>query len=689
MPTVILKPTAISASNKYPPAVDVTWLQPPDDDGTTAQRVMDGSIGGISLPRVTITDYEDFYYDPVFENPTNLTIQSVTLFIRTKRNGAYLGLDGRANLFGSFIASFNAGDNWTTQSFVLPTKPAGGAWTLADVNNLTAVINSNGNADFSVTTVYVSVEFSWTQTPNAPSSLAIDTLDASSIKLIWDDNSNVEEHFELQRSLDGLTWDSLVTLDPNTVTYTDTTVRELTHYYYRIRAYNSDHSSAWSNTVDDTSPAYAGPADDPTDFAAVNLTPNSFSLVWNAGEYSDTFTIDESFDGGTTWNTLAILAYPTTSYDISGKLPGSSYTYRIKSSNSVGDSAWVVSELITLPERSFREFLQKEVLQDVVQTFGWYDRVKLPDQEFTVTQTLTIRPDLTAREITEPISITPMGQGVGGIPTSVAFYRYTFKSTNIIRVSPPLISELPAGTVVFKQLFADGFTATYNGTNVDVWAIVGQNPAHVTQDGTVLVDGAAIGDTIIYLYKQRYEAGTTTPIGPVEEFVMAGGLNQRFIRSMFAAGDIVGSWPPRDANPFISNVSITTTVDYGREPFDASFIYNSMTNDALLRLGYASESEVPASDYQQFRDAGRVAAWRFVAYSAVKFVIKTTTEEITGLGSVDRSQSLNQIFETAMTQLQIAEDVYNQRYVDAPVVVSAPVTKPRANTYSSGVKVRF
>ncbi len=685
MPTVILLPTVISATKKYPTDVTVSWLLPPDDDATTAQRVLNGTIGSVSNPRVTITDFEDFHYDPVFENPTNLTISNVTLYFRSKRNVTYTGNDGNFSLAGTTITHFPSDANWITQSFSFPVKANGSAWTEADINALTLTINANINADFSVTTVYLVVEFSWTQTPNAPSDLTIDTIDASAIKLTWTDNSNVEEHFELQRSLDGVAWSSLATLDPNTVQFNNTTVRELTHYYYKIRAYNSDHTSAWSSVVDDTTPAYAGPADDPTNFAIVNLTPTSFSLVWDAGEYSDSFTIQESFDDGATWNTLATLPYPTTSYDISGKLPGSSYKYRIQATNSVGNSAWVVSELITLPERSFREFLQKEVLQDVVQTFGWYDRVKLPDQEFTVTQNLTITPDLTADEINNPIDIDE----VRITPLVTAFTRYTFKSTNLLRVHPPLISELPVGTVMFKQLFADGFTATYNGTNVDVWAIVGQNPEHVTKSGTVLVDGAAIGDKIIHLYKQRYQAGTTTPIGPVEEFVMAGGLSQRFIRGMFAVGEIVGSWPPRDANPFIRRVEISTTVDYGQEPFDASFIYNSMTNDALLRLGYASESEVPASQYQQLRDAGRVAAWRFVAYSAVKFVIKTTTETVTGLGSVDRTQSLNQIFETAMTQLQIAEDVYNQRYVDAPVVVSTPVTKPRANTYSSGVKVRF
>lgn len=70
------------------------------------------------------------------------------------------------------------------------------------------------------------------------------------IKLNWQDNSNNENYFAVERSTNNSTFKRVAALLPNTVTYTDS-ANDLvpgTNYFYRIKSY-SNSDSAISNTV--------------------------------------------------------------------------------------------------------------------------------------------------------------------------------------------------------------------------------------------------------------------------------------------------------------------------------------------------------------------------------------------------------------------------------------------------------
>lgn len=73
--------------------------------------------------------------------------------------------------------------------------------------------------------------------PLAPASLtARKTLNG--ISLAWQDRSNNEESFVVERSDDGTAFSRLATLPANTVSYTDGNGIRLTRYWYRVRAEN-------------------------------------------------------------------------------------------------------------------------------------------------------------------------------------------------------------------------------------------------------------------------------------------------------------------------------------------------------------------------------------------------------------------------------------------------------------------
>lgn len=85
--------------------------------------------------------------------------------------------------------------------------------------------------------------------PIAPSNLRVTASTDSSISLAWNDLSDTETSFELQRSADGINWANLATLGQNVQSYTDTNLTPSTGYFYRVRALNTSGASNFSNEI--------------------------------------------------------------------------------------------------------------------------------------------------------------------------------------------------------------------------------------------------------------------------------------------------------------------------------------------------------------------------------------------------------------------------------------------------------
>jgi alpha-tubulin suppressor-like RCC1 family protein len=84
---------------------------------------------------------------------------------------------------------------------------------------------------------------------NAPSELTATAVSSFRIDLFWQDNSNNEDGFEIERSTDGINYSLLTTIYSNGASYSDTIgLFPTTPYYYRVRAMNTiGDRSAWSN----------------------------------------------------------------------------------------------------------------------------------------------------------------------------------------------------------------------------------------------------------------------------------------------------------------------------------------------------------------------------------------------------------------------------------------------------------
>ena len=106
-------------------------------------------------------------------------------------------------------------------------------------------VNGFGNSGFSNI-----INSSGVPGGDAPTNLIGEALGASTIQLTWDDNSDTELGFKLERrNLVSGIFETLAGLPRNTTEYFDTDLLPLTTYEYRVASYNSSSVSAYSNIV--------------------------------------------------------------------------------------------------------------------------------------------------------------------------------------------------------------------------------------------------------------------------------------------------------------------------------------------------------------------------------------------------------------------------------------------------------
>jgi arylsulfatase A-like enzyme len=109
-------------------------------------------------------------------------------------------------------------------------------------------------------------------TPAAPSNLSATAAGCLDISLSWIDNSNNETGFKIERSVDNVTFNQIATTSANITTYTSHQLSAGLRYF-RVRAYNANGNSVYSNTV--SSQSGACPTATPTPTFTPTATPTS------------------------------------------------------------------------------------------------------------------------------------------------------------------------------------------------------------------------------------------------------------------------------------------------------------------------------------------------------------------------------------------------------------------------------
>jgi hypothetical protein len=178
-----------------------------------------------------------------------------------------------------------------------------------------------------------------------PSHLRITANTATTVRLAWNDNMNGEDNYRLERSQDGGTsWTQIVSLSMDSKVYTDTPPTCNVEYHYRVRAYDYDYYSEYSNIV-----AYYRPCNfpAPSNLAMVSRTSTSVIVSWTDNSSDEShFILEHSFDGQS-WTALPAISANSTSSTATNLLCYVDYQFRIRAYQSSGAYS-IYSNFVTI-----------------------------------------------------------------------------------------------------------------------------------------------------------------------------------------------------------------------------------------------------------------------------------------------------------------------------------------------------
>jgi hypothetical protein len=140
-----------------------------------------------------------------------------------------------------------------------------------------------------------------TTLPNAPGNLTATAVSDSAITLAWADNSGNETGFRIERSFNGVNWAEVAVVGSNSISFNNTGLSAATTYFYRVRAYNSNGFSPYSNAGS----ALTGSAVCTRNTPALTLAPSSiYSKTGAAINFSISLTNKDTSACGITTFTL-------------------------------------------------------------------------------------------------------------------------------------------------------------------------------------------------------------------------------------------------------------------------------------------------------------------------------------------------------------------------------------------------
>ena len=183
--------------------------------------------------------------------------------------------------------------------------------------------------------------------PAAPVTLILSSKTDVSVQISWDDKSDNEQNFVVERSLLADSGFAVIaTLGSNTTSYQDTLLTAQTNYFYRVKATNVAGDSGFTNTLSVTTnaPPLQAPLT-PTGFSVVaSKTELSIILTWNDVANESNYEVERRTDITGSFEKIITLDADAQTYTDSNILnKDTEYFYRVRATNTAGVSGYTDS----------------------------------------------------------------------------------------------------------------------------------------------------------------------------------------------------------------------------------------------------------------------------------------------------------------------------------------------------------
>ncbi len=191
-----------------------------------------------------------------------------------------------------------------------------------------------------------------TSAPAAPSSLAGNATAYNRIDLSWADDSSDEAGFVVQRATGGGSFADRATLGSNVTAFADTGLAASTTYSYRVRAYNSAGSSAYSNEITVVTPVAPPPPATP-DSVSVTTGPSRATVTWTNVENETGYDVVRETKNTRkgTWGSASTTQVGADQTSLVQSLSAGTYRYRVRAVGAGGTSDYTTSNEFTVTRR--------------------------------------------------------------------------------------------------------------------------------------------------------------------------------------------------------------------------------------------------------------------------------------------------------------------------------------------------
>jgi hypothetical protein len=179
----------------------------------------------------------------------------------------------------------------------------------------------------------------------APSNLKATALGTSKVLLTWQDNSNNENYFRIERKTSWSDFQQVGVVPFNTTSFRDSSSGLSTgnDYYYRVKVFSSNDSAASSEVLVRTL-AF----EPPTNLQAMVFNSKTIRLTWtNNNSYQLQIIVERKVGASGNWTTLGTVSSTPAQYDDATVQPGTTYYYRIKGSDGINTSDYTNEAVVT------------------------------------------------------------------------------------------------------------------------------------------------------------------------------------------------------------------------------------------------------------------------------------------------------------------------------------------------------